>query len=183
MLPQCQDRERPFRAFRRPRMKAEKKRPSFPLQVPKGPRGPRKSNRIDRTLSRRREGSQTGSFRRESALIARLCRVRRFQVIERVGRRLLGRQTNRSRIVKRPLGARVKLGPARRYNRVQGRDTHGRGGGRHHCWAAAQAEIEWAWRRQRNRGSRQMARMDRLRRRRVRVAGINGRRAGVLGRG
>ncbi len=52
------------------------------------------------------------------ALVVGAGSLGRLHVIERARRRLLGGEANRPRIVKRPLGAGMKLGSARRYDRM-----------------------------------------------------------------
>src|ERR1700677_5089688 len=59
-------------------------------------------------------------------LIVRPSRLCGLQMIKGAGRRLLGWQSNGSGIVKRPLGAGMKFGPARRHDGAHRRDAHRR---------------------------------------------------------
>ena len=80
-------------------------------------------DRCRRPVPRR---SQIDSIQIQRGLVVRPSGLCGLQVIESAGRGLPGRQTNGSGIVKRPLGAGMKFGPAWRHNGAHRRDAHRR---------------------------------------------------------
>ena len=86
-----------------------------------------KKTQIDRMSVRlsARERNRTGSLpMQKRASVIGASGLRRLDVIEGAVRRLLGRQTNWSRIIERPLGAGMEFGPAWRHDSVRGCNAH-----------------------------------------------------------